>query len=293
MRVIVTNIARPKAAAKLILKLKGAGQLAEVHESLAGLMGYNDWYDLTKNGAGSSSGTAVDLVGLRDFTIRVADQFGLPDIDAQYCVTRTRIAGDSATSLNEELALAASVWRARCGSPGRGRPGTVIKVRAHGETRHAYLVEAGRPTRIIYDQSPGLCADFEAVTPRSPLPDFVPKFLWLPYGYWTLRDGSEVVFGREYQPLWHVSGERVRRAEPWERIDHIASRTSFGGDFNPIWSRGEALERALDYLKSRRISGLPRLTNAMPYFLDPSVDHVRVAVDRLEARSVSSIPAAA
>lgn len=290
MRIVVTNIARPKAAAKLILKLKGPGQLAEVHESLASLMGYRDWYDLAKNAAATSSGIAMSLAELRDFTIKVADQFGLPDIDAQYCVTRSRITAAQAILLDEELALAASVWRARCGPPGRGRPGTVVKVRAHGETRHAYLVETGRPTRIVLDQSPGIRADFEVTTPRVPLPDFVPKFLWLPYGYWTLRDGSEVVYGREYQPLWQVTADHIRRAEPWERIENVASQTWFGGQFNPIWSQGDALEQALGYLRSRRISGLPRLTNAMAHFLDPSVDHVSTAVDRLKMRSAPTFP---
>lgn len=291
MRVAVTNIARPKAAAKLILKLKDAGQLAQVHESLARFMGYNDWYDLAKNGGGVQP-LAQDLGTLRNFIIRVADHFGLPDFDAQYCVTRTRIVSEQALSLEEELALAASIWRARYGPPGRGRPGTVVKVRAHGEVRHAYLIEAGRPTKIMYDQGTGICGDFEAATPRVPLPDFVPKFLWLPYGYWTLRDGSEVVFGREYQPLWHVRTDHVRRAEPWEWIENIASQQWFGGGFTPIWSRDDALERALGYLRLRRISGLPRLTSAMPYFLDPCVDDVSDAVELLKARPAPPSPAA-
>jgi len=285
MRVVVADVARPKAAAKIILKLKGSGKLSEVHEALASLMGYTDWFDLTKNVGGARSGMPVNRDALRNFVIQIADRFGLPDIDAQCCVTHSRVFLESGTSLDEELALAASIWRVRRGSPGRGRPGTVVRVRAHGETRHAYLVESGRPTRIIYDQSPGSCADFEAVKPREPLPDFVPKFLWLPYGYWTLRDGTEVVFGREYQPLWHVDRDRIRRADPWERAENIASQHWFGGRFNPVWSRGEARDRALDYLAARGISGLPRLANALPYFFDSEIEDVTDAVRAMAARA--------
>jgi hypothetical protein len=37
-----------------------------------------------------------------------------------------------------------------------------------------------------------MCADFELVTPRVPLEDFVPARLWLPYGYWTLATGPKL-----------------------------------------------------------------------------------------------------
>jgi hypothetical protein len=288
MRVAISDVARPKAAAKMILKLKGAGQLSQVHESLAELMGYGDWYDLAKNGGGVPGGLPSALDETRDFIIKLDDGFGLGDADAQYSVTRTRLISDRAWTLDEELVLTAAVWRARRGPPGRGRPGTVVKVHAHRETRHAYLIRTGRPTFVLYDQGPGISADFQAITPRVPLPDFVPKFLWLPYGFWTLRDGSEVVFGREYQPLWHVEGDRIRRADPWEWIDNIRSQIWFGGQDTNMWSRGIALDRALEYLRSRRISGLPRLLNAMPYFLDSAVDDVSDAVELLKARSERS-----
>ncbi len=57
-------------------------------------------------------------------------------------------------------------------------------------------------------------AYFEVVTPRFPLPDFVPSRIWLPYGVWKLSDGSEVLFSRDYLPMWRVSSERTERLAP-------------------------------------------------------------------------------
>lgn len=70
--------------------------------------------------------------------------------------------------------------------------------KAYGSDTPAYLIRSGKPTYLLFDTGMGSRADFEVATPRKPLADFVSSRLWLPYGYWTLQDGSEVIFARDY-----------------------------------------------------------------------------------------------
>ncbi|MBF5095419.1 hypothetical protein F1643_14275 [Azospirillum sp. INR13] len=121
------------------------------------------------------------------------------------------------------------IWRDRFfGPPGRGKAGTIVRVKAPGSNRTpAYLKSMGRPTHLFYDTGYGICADFEVVTPRVPLEDFAPSRLWLPYGYWTLKDGSTVTFARDYKPLWHVTDGGITRLDPWLWIRGIEKENPF------------------------------------------------------------------
>lgn len=127
-----------------------------------------------------------------------------------------------------------------------------------------------------------MCADFEAVTPRTPLADFVPARLWLPYGYWTLDDGSEVIFARDYLPMWRIAGESVERLDPWLWIEGILETNVFSASRGTvIWERGPARDLALDHLTRRRIFELPRLVDAMPHLIEAGVDSTDRAVEAL------------
>lgn len=107
--------------------------------------------------------------------------------------------------MNDQLGLRTKIWRQRVFGPsGRGKPGAVVRDRAHGANTTAYLRRAGKPTYLLFDTGMNARADFEVVTPRTPLADFAPSRLWLPYGHWILQDGSEVVFARDYLPMWRA-----------------------------------------------------------------------------------------
>src|SRR5215468_6698717 len=70
----------------------------------------------------------------------------------------------------------------------------------------------------------------------------------LPYGLWTCPDGREVLFNRDYAPIWErLPGEPARRADPNERIPW-ADQVWFYNDGCPPhreWEKGcEAWFRA-------------------------------------------------
>ncbi|MCF8505759.1 MAG: hypothetical protein K9G59_12680 [Caulobacter sp.] len=217
----------------------------------------------------------------------VSEVLGLHNGDVQFALSKARVFGDRAWSMEDQLGVRSAIWRQRLfGAPARGRPGTVVKVRASGwPTRPAYLRRPGRPSWVIYDTGPGICGDFEVVTPRSPLPDFVPTRLWLPYGYWNLRDGSEVVFSRDYFPLWRVTNGVVERLEPWYWIKGIVRTTHFTTQAAVVdWTSALARRHVDAYLAQHRILGLPRLVDAMPHLFEHDVETMSAAVARFHER---------
>jgi hypothetical protein len=284
MRIPFPDSSRPKAAAKLLSRISRDVNLAGAQEAIARATGYRDWHDLA--GARAPYPYGFDLDEAKHVILTIADALELLPGDVQYAVSKARLLSNTPWSLDDHLTLTAMIWRERVfGAPARGKPGTIVKVRAHGETRPAYLRRAGRPTYVVYDNGPGMCADFEAVTPRSPLPDFVPARLWLPYGYWTLGDGSEVIFARDYLPMWRIAGEAVERLDPWLWIEGIVETKVFSASRGTvIWERGPARDLALDHLARRRIFELPRLVDALPHLIEGGDQSTDRAVDALRLR---------
>jgi len=284
MRIPFPDLSRPKAAAKLLIRMSSSVQLSRAQEAIARATGYRDWYELT--GVGLPVPYRFDLSEAKDVVLTIADTLGLPPSDAQYAVAKARLLSRVPWSLDDHLTLTTMIWRERMfGEPARGKPGTVVRVHAHGRTRPAYLRRAGRPSYVLYDNGPGMCADFELVTPRVPLEDFVPARLWLPYGNWTLSDGSEVIFARDYLPMWRIAGESVERLDPWLWIEGTLQSHVFSASCGTvIWDRGPARELALDHLANRRIFELPRLVDAMPHLVESGVESTGRAVDALRCR---------
>ncbi len=283
MRIYFSDLSRPKAAAKLLSHISPDVKLSSVQEAVARATGYRDWHELAGAKAPVPEQSDFDLNQRKQVVLTIADALGISPGNVQHIVAKARLLGNGAWTLDDHLELTTTIWRERAfGAPARGKPGTVVKVRAHGETRPAYLRLAGRPTYVMYDNGPGMCADFEAVTPRTPMNDFVPSRLWLPYGYWTLADGSEVVFARDYLPMWRVADGLVERLDPWLWIEGISETTVFSSQLGTVvWERGRARERALEYLTQNGVSGLPRLVDVMPFLVESGTESTDRSVEQL------------
>lgn len=284
MRLQFFDLSRPKQAAKNLARIAGAPSLSSVQASLAQCLGYRDWYDLSM---APGPDTAVDPGDPEVIRIisELADLTGLRDSDVQYAVSKARLFGSTPWALDEQLDLRARLWRARLfGRPGPGKPGTVIRDRADRRTA-AYLLVPGRPTTILLDGGRSTRADFEVVTPRSPLPDFIPSRLWLPYGIWALADGSEVLFSRDYYPLWRIQEGQSERLDPWLYIEGKTNESHFTGPGNSVWSTGFAREAALARLAQHRIADVPRLADIMAHLIEPDIESFGPAVARLHART--------
>ncbi|MES2451952.1 MAG: hypothetical protein V4610_15435 [Pseudomonadota bacterium] len=275
----------PKAAAKILVREAGGIKLSFAQEAIAKATGHRDWHELTASADGKIVSASPDLPTAKTMVLSIADRLGVSHGDVEFALTRSRLLPDM--PLQDGLRLRTSIWRDRLfGPPGRGRPGTVIRVKEPGSVRPGYLLSLGRPAHIFYDSGFGICADFEVVTPRVPLDDFAPSRLWLPYGYWTVSDGAIVTFSRDYKPMWRTADGVSTRLDPWLRIPDIRQEAHFSTMAGTIpWSRGPARELALEHLNNHRIVGLPRLLDAMEHALDPTVESVSNAVARMRRAS--------
>ena len=284
MRILISSLDQPKDAAKRLARLSPALKLAKVHEELAQALGYRDWHELTMASRSEKPVTQLEDDKARGSQIiaSLAEALNLPETEVQYAVSKARLLQDSLRTLEDQITLRGVAWRQRLfGPPGKGKSGTVVNVKADGTTRVGYLKSLGRPSFLIFDTGLGSCADFQVSVPRVPLPDFVPACLWLPYGYWTLRHGSEVIFSRGYFPMWRSTTAGVERIEPWLWINGIVSEHHFAGAGTSSWASGSARDLALAHLERNRVRELPKLVGIMPYLLNTEVSTIGDAVARL------------
>jgi hypothetical protein len=295
MRLTFSDIRRPKAAAKQLSRLSQDVSLAKAHEALARATGYRDWHELAvslrTSGAGAPSEFSVsEQARLASF---LADELCLETGDVQFALSKARLVGASPWSIADQIAVyMASIREKFLGSPARGKPGIIVKVKAHGSTKPAYLLRPGRPTYVLYDSGEGACADYEAIAPRTTLEDFLPARMWLPYGSWILRDGSEVLFSRDYLPLWRVTGGISERLDPWLWIKGRVSQRWFAANTEGDWWRRRARESAITHLEQNRIFELPKLANAMPRMFEQGVASIQDAVRRMYSSTArASVPA--
>jgi hypothetical protein len=83
-----------------------------------------------------------------------------------------------------------------------------------------------------------------------------------PYGIWTCADGREVLFDRDYQPIWsRYPGQPAERANPDEWINWVDQRW-FYFDGNKPWATGDASSRRA------AIETQKRCTKALQDFLN-------------------------
>jgi hypothetical protein len=289
MRIQFPDLVRPKQAAKNLVRLSSDLKLSAAHEALARVLGYRDWHELSISACALTSSASHEVAAedALHIVLGLADALGLPDPDVQYGISKARLLRDTPWSIEDQLGLRAKIWRRSLfGSPGRGKPGTVVRDRAHGANTPAYLRRSGRPTHLMFETGMGICADFEVVTPRTPLADFVPSRLWLPYSYWTLQDRSEVTFARDYLPMWRVAQGAVERLDPWLWINGITAEYHFTTSLaTVVWAGGPARELALHHLIKHRIFELPKLVDVMPYLFEADVESIADGVERLRGQN--------
>ena len=278
MRLPIHDIERLKAAAKKLAALT-SHTLTHAQAALAESLGYRNWHELSRQPRASGD-TPADSAYSVSLIVHLADRLGILTGDVQYVLAASRLLGPM--SLTEQLGIRAAVWRHLIGPPARNKVGSVVRDGAYATRQPAYLCQAGRPTYLLFDSGSGTRGDFEVITPRVPLADFVPARLWVPYGYWLLSDGSEVIYSRDYLPLWRIVAGRVERVEPWLWIENIQRTVNFGSTLGlTSWASGAVRSAAIAHLESRSIRGLPILVDAMEQLMEPGMHRVPAATDRL------------
>jgi len=96
--------------------------------------------------------------------------------------------------------------RPQYGRAGAGIPsGTLVFLKRRH--RPAIVISHQQRNRIVtcYSDRGPVTTSREGVTVpqnQSAVQDFRPMRIWLPYGKWTCADGTEVLFNRDYCPIW-------------------------------------------------------------------------------------------
>ena len=286
MRLHYPNATRPKKAAQRLSKLFPNKSLHHCQQAVATAIGYRDWYELEREHAMQrpsdlDHGLAPNALEerIRVLSLRLAQALQVPANDIQMVLPQLRLTGDPASTLDEHMAWTRSM-REKLGPPARHKTGSVVRVKGRKDLT-GYLCKFGQPSTILTDTSFGIAADFEVVTPRAPLPDFVPLRFWLPYGYWTLSDGSEVIFSRDYLPLWRVSERSFERLPPWLWIDEKVEHTWFKDEGVGNWSAPHVVAAARERLDRFKITKLPRLVDALPYVFEFGLGGAAVAARKM------------
>lgn len=294
MTIPIPDLGRAKATAKHLARLSPAVSHSAALEAVAHALRHKHWYELMHQPAALGP-SPHDRATAKAVILDLAASLELGAGDVQYAVAKARLLGDSPWTRDEHLALRGDLWRARDfrDAARRGR-GTVVHDKVEGRRRRrAYLKSTGRSTVLVNDEGTYHVADFEVSYPRRPLPDFVPTRLWIPYGVWTLADGSRIAHSRDYLPLWRVTDAGVERIEPWLWIGGIEHERWFFRDVGALdWLDRAAVARSLRWLDEHRIQALPRLVEVMIHLFEDKVDHITTAAGRLQAKAGSlALPA--
>ena len=72
---------------------------------------------------------------------------------------------------------------------------------------------------------------------------------WLPYGRWDCVDGREILFNRDYKPIWERSANyAVRQANQSEHVDNVKNEQFFYDDGCPPNTNKETVQKCLSIL---------------------------------------------
>lgn len=290
MRVNFPNLERPKKAARRLCSRFPNLKLHVAQKAVARSVGYTDWHELERSYAERLPTPLDQLWTEAAFRAQassavneLATVIETSDGEALFAFSTIRLTGDRVWTMEDHTALRIDLWRkSNVFNSARRSPGSVVRMNERGRSpRVCYLCSYGRPTRVLYDTGIGHCADFEVVIPRNKLPEFLPARLWQPYGVWRLKDDSEVVFSRDYFPLWRISGSHVQRLPPWLWIEEIQSHRHFLGERDWMWWEEIARTKGLNYLAQQKISGLPILSETLPLLLQGGIETIKDAVKAL------------
>lgn len=264
MRIVYPDIESVKSIAKRLAHETGA-KLSDCQEALAKVSGYDDWHELHQGrGYHGLSIGALTIDQLAALIARLAARLRANGGDVQYALCTSPAVPRVKLGIAEHVQLRASVFRQmEIPNLGRRKPGTVGTLKGTG--KQLILRQFGRPVSCITNRSANAAvADFEFVTPRIPLPLFIPTRLYLAYGIWTEADGAKVLFSRDYMPLWRLrEGLRPERLSPIEWINYT-SQSWFWTDANAPWDhRGRTAEH-VQRLEDFGVRAVPRLVEVLP-----------------------------
>lgn len=266
MRISYQNIEQLKQMAK-ILAASTDMPLMACQQALAKTSGYRDWFELSAITAGQVGARSAANLSMDDkvrFALEISRILSAGECDVQFAMSQMNVF-QWKHGIREQLEIRAKLLR-RTSLPdlGRRQPGSVGKFKYDG--RPLILRTFGTPVSAVGHSSHDYgVADFEFVTPRKPIPLFVPGRLYYAYGSWTEADGSIVLHSRDYLPLWRISSsKRPTRLNPADWIEHDDNSDQwFWEDASSPWDSAKRHAEEIARLESYGVTGLPFLADTL------------------------------
>ncbi|CAA7621579.1 conserved hypothetical protein [Candidatus Terasakiella magnetica] len=283
MRFFYPNLTRPKKAAKHLSAVFPDILLSSVQRAVAVACGYRDWHELEISHAAAEPSILDEHLPEAAFRERaialsrsLAAALNVQDGDVQAALPDMRLTGNRVFTRDDHEAIRTACWRAGPIPWQGGRhPGVIFRIKSKGFSKtepHWWRKSRGGVGFIDHSTSNGACATFEAVVPRTRMADFVPRRLWLPYGWMDMKDGSRVLFSRDYLPLWRITDGKVERLKPTANMSAFRERQWFREGDGP-WSYGPAREAAERMLVDYGVTALPQLVDVLPILIhDEHID---------------------
>jgi hypothetical protein len=295
MHIIFPNIERAKKSSKTLSSALDGVLLSSAQNSIARISGYRDWHDLeAMNKRGPSSSVSHEYPpetwhqDIAELVLNLSEALKVNWSTALYAISIAHLPGIKFESLGDYEAVWSRLLYLKYDISNKGRtPGSIVKLKIPGRMKNpGILRKSGRPTYMITDRSVDtMVADFEVTIPRTPQESFIPARLKFVYGYWTEESGAQVLFSRDYKPLWRIrDGRKPERLQPWLWIEKV-EENHFWEDVGVPWDKkarmAEEEQRLLDF----GITALPMLVDVLPELIfDPSLKTVGDAVDVIAKR---------
>ncbi len=272
MRTFFDSVERPAQAARRIATSLGI-EMGAAHDAVARSTGYLNWRDLMSCRADQPASPLTDTLSadrrrsaMATQIVRLALELNADIGDLQHVFSKSYLTFDKDWSLEDSLAIRCAAWELTgVIHHDPSRRGAFVEVDLPGAALNAgyQCADNDEEPWIIYDTTFGRCLHTEIKGPAIDVVPYVPTRLWLPYGYWTLKDGSQVIFSRDYFPLWRIADGEVERVDPWLRIEWSVE-TWFKPLDSSEWASGAPRQAALAKLEAHGITGLPRLADTLP-----------------------------
>jgi hypothetical protein len=267
MKPFITTEQAFKSAAKNLCKLPGAGSLSACQTILAKATGHRDLHHAqalqAQRGSvpiAAPSATPVEI--LTSLEKAMEGKVG-PILNA---LQKARFFGPK-MGPKEALIFRADLFSKEFPATSQEALGSPCITTEGGAARRALLISRGkdesRICKAMTDHGIVTCVGSELVQHRTGV-FFIPEPFYKPYGVWTEKDGSKVVFSRDYCPLWKIQEGRAPIQDDPNRWVHFTDQKWFS-DKGTVTSGADLdRKRGLEILQEYRVVSVPKLVEWLP-----------------------------
>ena len=274
MRLQFNNTVRVKKLADC-LSIYSELKHSQLLDVISQVCGFNNFHELDNSCRMNNIDTAKEVSYSSDERValvgRLTTEANINFGDALDALENSRLLGNKSIGQKRLLDIRAESYRReyQSGSMKRkkGEVGKLLNLPS-GNNYGIFRWQDRAMHVITHKSANSIVASSEYLSPRVPLQFFIPMRLYLPYGHWVEKDGSWVLFSRDYFPLWRIRKDSApERLDPVEQIQY-ESQIHYWGNHRWPWSHPDLYDELIEQLDEFGIRSLPRLVESFKRILD-------------------------